>query len=108
MNTTALGITPEQISGTKLGCLGLPEFGTDFAMNMVIDAKPQSFSDLIRISGLSHGTGVWLGNAKDLIDSGAATLSSCICCRDDIMVYLIHKGLDPSESFKIMESRILL
>ena len=104
MNTEALGITPKQISGTKLGCLGLPEFGTDFAMNMVIDAAPQSFSDLIRISGLSHGTDVWLGNAKDLIEAGTATLSSCICCRDDIMVYLIHMGLDKSESFKIMEA----
>lgn len=103
-STEALGLTPKQISGTKLGCLGLPEFGTDFAMQMVIDAKPTSFSHLIRISGLSHGTDVWLGNAKDLIMSGQATIDTAICCRDDIMIYLIQKGMDKSLSFKTMES----
>ncbi len=103
-NTDVLGITPDQIGGTKVGCIGLPEFGTDFAMSMVMDAKPQSFSDLVRLSGLAHGTGVWLGNAKDLIDSGTATLQSCICCRDDIMSYLIKKGVDKHMSFDIMES----
>lgn len=103
-NTSALGITPEDIGGCPLGALGVPEFGTDFAMQMLLDAKPKYFSDLVRIAGLAHGTDVWLGNAKDLILSGQATIQTAICCRDDIMVYLIQKGMEEGLSFTIMES----
>ena len=90
----ALGITPDQIRGIDVGTLGIPEFGTPSVRGMLKDTKPTTMEELIRISGLSHGTDVWLGNAKDLISEGVTNLKGVICTRDDIMNYLIKKGVD--------------
>ena len=102
-STNALGVTSEQIN-SKVGSYGIPEFGTKFVRGMLVDTKPTTFDELIRISGLSHGTDVWLGNAQSLIEDGTVTLNEAICCRDDIMIYLIKKGLPPNHAFKIMET----
>ncbi|MBO5998215.1 MAG: PolC-type DNA polymerase III, partial [Lachnospiraceae bacterium] len=103
-STEALSITTEENGGIDVGTLGVPEFGTKFVMGMLDDTRPSTMSELIRISGLSHGTDVWLSNAQDLIRDGTATLSTAICTRDDIMTYLISTGVEKSMSFNIMES----
>ncbi|MCL5677309.1 MAG: PolC-type DNA polymerase III, partial [Firmicutes bacterium] len=99
----SLGLKPEVIGGSEVGTIGLPEFGTSFVRRMLTETRPKTFSDLVRISGLSHGTDVWTNNAQDLIRNGTATLQEVIPCRDDIMVYLMYRSLEPGRAFKIME-----
>lgn len=102
--TTALGYEPNDIEGLVLGCMGIPEFGTNNTMKVLLKTKPQTFTDLVRISGLTHGTGVWDKNAERLIDEGKADITGVISTRDDIMTYLIKMGVESSEAFKIMEN----
>ena len=100
----SLGIKDGAIRGVTLGCLAIPEFGTNFAMNLVKEAKPQNVADIIRISGLAHGTNVWQGNIRELVLNNVAKINECACCRDDIMLYLIEKGMNKQEAFDIMET----
>ncbi|MBR2857647.1 hypothetical protein IKE96_00240 [bacterium] len=99
---SCLDINPQDVLNEKTGAISIPEFGTKFVREMLSDAKPQTFADLIRISGLSHGTNVWVGNAKELINQGL-NLKQIIACRDDIMIYLINNKIESKTAFNIME-----
>nr|WP_307916286.1 hypothetical protein [Mycoplasmopsis bovis] len=102
-STEPMGISPDQISNEKTGAIGLPEFGTSFVRQMLNDIKPKTVADLISISGLSHGTNVWINNADELVLEKGRKLNEVVCCRDDIMPMLIAKGIEPLMSFTLME-----
>ena len=102
LSTQSLGVTPEDI-GSETGTFAVPEFGTSFVRKMLMDTKPTTIGELIRISGLSHGTNVWTNNAQILVEKGICSLKNAICCRDDIMIYLMHRNLPPARAFTIME-----
>ena len=103
-SATFLGLTEDDPIIGKTGSIGIPEFGTGFTRQMLVDTQPEQFDTLVRLSGFSHGTDVWLGNAKDLILSGTASVNETIGCRDDIMLYLISMGMDEKRAFKFMEA----
>ena len=103
-STEGIGLTPEQLQGDQVASLAVPECGTKFVRGMLEDSRPQTFSDLVRISGFSHGTNVWLDNAQDLIKNGTCKLNEAISTRDDVMNFLIHRGMDRKHSFFVMEN----
>lgn len=103
-STKSIGIEPADIGGLALGTLSVPEFGTNNAIKTLLFAKPQNIADLIRLSGLSHGENVWQGNAEELIKNNIAKLEDCVCCRDDIMLYLSNKGMEKTLAFEISEN----
>ncbi|MCQ2609902.1 MAG: PolC-type DNA polymerase III, partial [Lachnospiraceae bacterium] len=103
-NLSSIGLSKSDIHGETLGCLSIPEFGTSATMKMCKEASPKSVADLIRISGLAHGTDVWVGNIRDIVLKKIAPIDECVCCRDDIMIYLNERGIENTLSFEIMES----